>query len=107
MSEKDGQSTDNVTYRSTTTPFRLQEHVRRSTHDSVYSLTVSDDKKAGHWTGVFGHSYGTDRKRGVDTVEGMSGRGCILILEELTDREEPEGRFGRGVEACAVGREAD
>ena len=55
LSERDRDSLHNVTYRSTTTPFHLQEHVRRNARGSVYLITVSDDKEAGHWTGLFGH----------------------------------------------------
>lgn len=64
LSERDRDYLHNVTYRSTTTPFHLEEHVRRSARVSVYSFTVSDDKKAGHWTGLFGHGCGRDGKRG-------------------------------------------
>ena len=55
LSERDRDGLHNVTYRSMTTPFHLQEHVRRNACGLIYLLTVSDDKQAGHWTGLFGH----------------------------------------------------
>ena len=58
LGERDRDDLRHATYRSTTTPFHLQEHVRRNACSSVYLFTVSDDEKAGHWAGLFGHDRG-------------------------------------------------
>ena len=88
MKEIDRGGLRHVTYRSTTTPSHLQKHFRRNACGPIYLFTVSDDKKAGHWTGLFGHDRRRDGKRRmgefkIDTQECMNGRDCTLVLAEL------------------------
>jgi hypothetical protein len=66
---------------------------------------VSDDQKAGHWPGLFGHGW----KEGmgevkVDTEEGMRGRDYDLELAELIGREKTVGRFLKCAPLAVRGR---